>query len=193
MKIKAYTSYSERNNTHYYTEFDVINELPEINSIEEVSPFAEGRRTTIKEIKCVDLDCEQGSDSIYNYKYFEIVKSIEILNDDNKFEFEDYESDFVAIKIETTYKVIYGFSDYVSEYNEGDWNYLIREVEDFISKITEDEFAKIKNENNNYISIERVEKIGNKEISKELVEIYDGDFNFDARIEKNGTIVFFEV
>ena len=99
MKIKAYTSYSEANKIHRYREFEVIDILPEIGEVKELFPERDGERTTVCEIRELSLDCEQGNDEVYNYKYYEIVKSFEVLDDDDNWVLEANESDFVALEI----------------------------------------------------------------------------------------------
>ena len=70
MYIKAYTSYNEYNNTHYYTNFKVIDELPAIGSDYNSSIDYD---TVVTDIKTVLLDCEQGFDSVYDYDYYNII------------------------------------------------------------------------------------------------------------------------
>jgi hypothetical protein len=97
MKIKAYTRYNEQNNTHYYREFEVVDLLPTIGEVKEVSPEYDGERTTVIAIREVGLDCCQGNDEVYNYNYFEIVETFERLDDDDNWYLEETQSTFVAI------------------------------------------------------------------------------------------------
>lgn len=73
-KIKAYVSYTERTNTRHYKNFEIVNKLPEIN--ENYNYRYGGEKVT--EINQVTLDCEQGSDEVYNYKFYEVTT----VNDD---------------------------------------------------------------------------------------------------------------
>jgi hypothetical protein len=62
--IKAYVGYSERTNTHFYRTFEIVSDLPSIG--DEINGWE------VEGISPVSLDCEQGSDSVYDYDYYEI-------------------------------------------------------------------------------------------------------------------------
>lgn len=70
MKVKAYTSYSESNNTHYYREFDIVDSLP----TDEVDG---DERKVIKNISSVSLDYEQSNDDVYGYDFYVVTFDIE--------------------------------------------------------------------------------------------------------------------
>lgn len=50
-----------------YREFEIINQLPEVGDVEN-------GQFKVLEISEVQLDCEQGNDEVYRYKYYEIVR-----------------------------------------------------------------------------------------------------------------------
>jgi hypothetical protein len=62
--IKAYVGYSERSNTHYYRDFEIVFYLPSVG--DEIDGWE------VKDVTPVNLDCEQGSDRVYDYDYYEI-------------------------------------------------------------------------------------------------------------------------
>ena len=62
MRIKAYTSYSEKSGTHYYRNFEVVSSLPEVGGDYE--------GYIVKSIVKVALDIEQGSEKVYDYDYY---------------------------------------------------------------------------------------------------------------------------
>jgi hypothetical protein len=63
-KIKAYVGYSERSNTRYYRDFEIVPYLPSVG--DEIDGWE------VQDITPVVLDCEQGSDRAYSYDYYEI-------------------------------------------------------------------------------------------------------------------------
>lgn len=91
MKIKAYTSYSERSNTHYHIDFDVVDVLPtdEENGDE---------RKVIKSISPVAIDFEQGNDEVYDYDFYAVTFDIEQRDEDGNWisNIED-EVEYIAI------------------------------------------------------------------------------------------------
>jgi hypothetical protein len=64
MKIKVYTGYKEYSNTHLYTWFEIVPYLPEIG--DDINGWE------VTGIFPAYLDCEQGSDEVYSYDYYEI-------------------------------------------------------------------------------------------------------------------------
>jgi hypothetical protein len=62
--IKAYVGYSERSNTHFYQNFEIVSSIPSVG--DEFDGLA------VEDITPVVLDCEQGSDRVYDYDYYEI-------------------------------------------------------------------------------------------------------------------------
>lgn len=78
MKIKAYTNYNERSNTHSYREFDVIDALPEIGT-------TQSNGEVVKEINPISIDCEQGHDDVFYYDFYEIVSVWGEGNDERKY------------------------------------------------------------------------------------------------------------
>ncbi len=97
MKIKAYTSFCESTKTHYYREFEIVNSLPQIGEVDEISPAYDGQKHTVVSIEECYIDCEQGNDEVYNYNYYVIKKTFETLNDSDEWEFVEEIEEFVAI------------------------------------------------------------------------------------------------
>jgi hypothetical protein len=64
MKIKVYTGYKEYTNAHLYTWFEIVPYLPEIG--DDINGWK------VTGIFPASLDCEQGSDEVYNYDYYEV-------------------------------------------------------------------------------------------------------------------------
>ena len=67
MRIKVYTDYNEFKNQKFFTNFEVIEEMPAIGSYynnEEVTKIEE-----------LIIDCEQGNDEVYNYEYYRLTTS----------------------------------------------------------------------------------------------------------------------
>jgi hypothetical protein len=62
--IKAYVNYSEYSNTHYYRQFQIVEYLPAVG--DEIDGW------TVESIDPVTLDCEQGSDQVYDFDYYTI-------------------------------------------------------------------------------------------------------------------------
>lgn len=83
MKIKAYTGYGERNHTHYYNTFEVVDKLPEIGEVVYGSE-GHGERKVVTAINDAWLDCEQSSLDVYNYDYYVIDVKWQDLNDDGE-------------------------------------------------------------------------------------------------------------
>lgn len=99
MKIKAYTSYSERTNTRYYRDFEIVDKLPGIGEV--IYEYC-GDRKTVTEINEVMLDYEQGNDKVYDYKYYALTIKFEELSNDNVW-IEDKDNEetlYVAIEKE---------------------------------------------------------------------------------------------
>lgn len=92
MKIKAYTAYTESNNTHFYREFDIVDSLPtdEVNGDE---------RKIIKNVSSVSLDCEQSNDEVYDYDFYAVTFDIEQKDEDGNWiaNIED-EVEYIAIR-----------------------------------------------------------------------------------------------
>lgn len=85
--IKAYTDYDERRNIHYYRNFEIVDQLPEVQEYDD---------RKIIEIIPLELDCEQGSPEVWNYDYYEIVMCLR--NEDDEFDESDSYSEYVAIE-----------------------------------------------------------------------------------------------
>ena len=71
--IRAYVDYNDYTKTHYYENFDIIDELPKIND--------EYFSDKIIKIEEVDLDCEQSGDNVYNYDYYKLTLKYEDYGD----------------------------------------------------------------------------------------------------------------
>lgn len=99
MKIRAYVSYSERTNTHYYTDFTVVDELPKIGE-KNLNESEE-----IVDVTPVDLDCDQGNDDVYKYDYYKVTVKVTDEFDGNVDEREGFvcieKQDYLTI--DTTY------------------------------------------------------------------------------------------
>jgi hypothetical protein len=72
--IKVYVGYNERNNAHYWRRFEIVDSLPEIG--DEIDGW------TVEEIYPAHLDCEQGSERVYDFDYYEI-KTREVEDEDS--------------------------------------------------------------------------------------------------------------
>lgn len=96
-KIRAYVDYNEQIKKHYYKDFKIIDFLPKIDNTIKYND-------TVTQIESVELDSEQGSQNVYNYDYFKIIRTdYEDFNSDdnedktlNDYQYEEY----VAVKIE---------------------------------------------------------------------------------------------
>lgn len=98
MKIKVKTFYNEHTNTNYRREFEIIDALPEIGEVEELFPESTGERTTVVAIREISIDCEN-RDEAFEYNYYVIKKTFELLNEDDEWEMEnESELHYVAIK-----------------------------------------------------------------------------------------------
>lgn len=91
--IRAYTSYNDYRKIHYYTDFEVIDKLPSLDD-KSFGGYDAWNYEDFKilEINSVHLDCEQGSQEVYNYDYYEIVIQYK---DDDKLEKDHF---YVAIE-----------------------------------------------------------------------------------------------
>lgn len=69
-KMKAYIGWNDKNHTHYYKDFEIIEKLPEKKNV-----FDENGERIIK-IESVKLDSEQGNEEVYKYDYY--VATIEM-------------------------------------------------------------------------------------------------------------------
>ena len=63
-KIRAYVEMDEVNKIRFFKDFRIVPETLTVNGL------LEGE--IIKEVIPVRLDCEQGSDEVYNYEYFKV-------------------------------------------------------------------------------------------------------------------------
>lgn len=90
--IRAYVDFDERNNVHYWKDFTIIDELPEVGDWYRLGNI-------VTEIEPVNLDCDQGGrDEVSDYEYFrlKIVPKQEELDDDE--DPEDWaEYEYVAV------------------------------------------------------------------------------------------------
>lgn len=66
MKIRAYTSF-EAGRVRKPRDFEIVTDLP------EVGDYNAFRGELVEAVKPVQLDCEQGSDAVYDYDYYEVV------------------------------------------------------------------------------------------------------------------------
>lgn len=98
MKIRVKTRTDEAEKIAYYRDFEIVKSLPNVGDIDEVSPEYNGEKTTVIGIFEAVIDCEQGSDEIYNYEYFRIRKKFENLNDDGEWELSNEWDEFLAVE-----------------------------------------------------------------------------------------------
>lgn len=75
-KITVCTIHSDRYKINYYSDFEIIDELPEleteaVNAIRSGAAEAENRNYAIA-IKRVEIDCEQGRDDAFDYYYYNV-------------------------------------------------------------------------------------------------------------------------
>ena len=98
MKIRAYTSFEESNKIHRWRDFEIVGKLPVLGEIKEISPEYDGEKTTLVNIFECPIDCEQGNDEVFEYEYFKLEYKFEKLNEDDEWEFEEYQYEFVAVK-----------------------------------------------------------------------------------------------
>ena len=96
-KIKAYTSYNEKTNTHYYHNFYEVYHAPGVGE--------EYEGGIVVELNEVYLDCQQDNDEVYNYNYW-IAKT---------FRKEDYEVDLEICTTEEE-KAEIDINDYYDTY-----------------------------------------------------------------------------
>lgn len=78
-KIKAYTGYDERTNTHLSRLFTIRENLPEIDDLIN--------NEEIRKIEPLIMDCEQPTAAAHQYNYFKVTTTI------NK-EYDPIEGDF---------------------------------------------------------------------------------------------------
>ena len=97
-KIRAYTGWNERTRTHYYTDFEIVDKLPEIGVVEEYKWNC--YRKEIVDIREAYLDCDQGNSDVYNYDYYEIsfVESRDLDENDEWIVDDTIYTDYVAIE-----------------------------------------------------------------------------------------------
>ena len=97
MKIRAYTGYNEGNKIHYYTEFEVVESLPEVGDIVYGSNY-DGEKKVVTSIREVALDTCQGNDEVYNYDYFAVTVELQLLNDNDEWYTEEEDVQYFAIE-----------------------------------------------------------------------------------------------
>ena len=76
--IRAYTGYNEWMGVRYYTDFTIRDALPKGDY--DYGSLREGDHRYVKAIKPAHLDCEQGCDEVYNYKYYHVIYDCEDAN-----------------------------------------------------------------------------------------------------------------
>lgn len=145
MKIKAYTDYNERNNRHFYTEF-------EVKELSQVS---------LDELESVRIDVEQPKDECFDYDYYRDSEGNYIAlfrEHDHDITFKSYQCNFdLFIDGQCFSKNTDGFYDVLDdEYDISDWidEYLI-EIENYISSpfaLSYNDRIKIRHELETYLS-----------------------------------------
>lgn len=68
-KIRAYVSYNEHTNTHYWREFEVVNDLPSVGEIIYGSDY-DGEKTVVTRVEEAYLDCEGNDRNIREYNLY---------------------------------------------------------------------------------------------------------------------------
>lgn len=91
-KIRAYIDWNDATRTHYYRDFEIVENLPKIN---EIYYEDESSVEKVKLIERVNLDCEN-SDDVYNYDYYEII----IDAYDKDYNEHDERSYFVCVELD---------------------------------------------------------------------------------------------
>lgn len=66
--IRAYVKYNDYRNIHYYTDFEVVDSLPEVGDY--FGPSVDEIR--VIRVDKVKLDCEQGNLKVYDYDFYEV-------------------------------------------------------------------------------------------------------------------------
>lgn len=98
-KIKIYTNYRERTNTHFYRYFDIVDKIPQVNEIVDESFFDWDKkvftaRNRVCKVERVDIDCEQGVSNWEEYDYYCVETIFEDLDDNgNWVQDEDWDGE----------------------------------------------------------------------------------------------------
>lgn len=70
-KIRAYADWDDRTKTHYYKDFEIVEELPKVD---EIYYEDSSSKEVVKSVESVRLDCEN-NDNVYNYDFYKIIVS----------------------------------------------------------------------------------------------------------------------
>lgn len=84
-KIRAYTDYNERTNTHYYRDFTIEDEVPCIGDIYE--------HEEVKDIEPIRVDLENGRD-VFEHDFYRVRTTFDGEYDEANEDFSDY---YIAI------------------------------------------------------------------------------------------------
>lgn len=89
MKIRAYTDYNEWNNKRYYTDFEIVDKLPEVGEViygddDNCLTLNYGERERVFNISEAYLDFDQCLLDIYSYDFYEVVTQFEKYDNDTK-------------------------------------------------------------------------------------------------------------
>lgn len=113
MKIRAYTDYDEGRNQKLYRDFEVVDKLPDVGEVvwgdsddcpDKVKPY-HGERERVRTVEKAWLDCEQGSDDVYNYDFYKVITQLEEFDEDSgayEVTEENNNTYYYAVKIETS-------------------------------------------------------------------------------------------
>lgn len=86
---------TDREKIHYYQNFEIIENLPELETEAIKNENYKNCDSLLEKIETVKLDCEQGSDEVYKYDfykltYFNNIDYFESEYEDDECEFEKY-------------------------------------------------------------------------------------------------------
>ena len=98
MKIKVKIGEIEKSKIERWQEFEIVEELPNVGEIEEVSPEYDGEKTTVVEVREFWIANDNQRDEVYKYNYYRVKKLLEKLNDDDVWEFYDDWYEYIAIE-----------------------------------------------------------------------------------------------
>lgn len=105
MKIKAYTGYSDSHRIHYYTDFEIVDKLPELGEVvygdeDNCIHVNYGERERVCSIQKIELDCEQGNDEVYDYDYYKVETQFE------EYDEQSGKYDIIDVKYGVYYKAV---------------------------------------------------------------------------------------
>lgn len=97
-KIRAYVNYNDESKTHYYKDFEIIENLPELETEAIKNEKYKNCDSLLEKIETVELDCEQGTDEVYKYDFYKLTYFNNMDHFENEYEDDECESErYVAI------------------------------------------------------------------------------------------------